>query len=551
MDLEKEIRKYVLSNAIKYDGKASQGSVIGQLLGQHPELKAKFKEVAPLVGKTISEVNKLGLEKQTEELQTLAPELLVHKKKVARKLELKALPNAIDGSVVTRTAPNPNGAMHLGNARAAVLSFLYAEKYHGKFILRFDDTSPKTKRSKIEAYKWVQEDLEWLGAKIDKIHYACKNFERYYEIAEKLIGMGQAYICNCDTEEWREKKNKGIACPCRELPPKEQMERWKKMFTVYKENEVVLRIKTDLQHKDSGRRDWWAAKVIENPNHPITKNKYRVWPSYNLQSAIDDHDLGMTHILRGQEHSQNEYRQKYVYDYLGWEYPTAIHHGRVILPEGGLSTSKTSELINKGEYSGWDDPRLITLKAMRRRGFLPEAIKDIEISVGINTNDVILSFDKIASFNRTYIDKTADRYMFVEDPVKITIKGAPKIIAEVRFHPEKDKVRKIETNGVFYITKADSKKLEKGKLYRLMDCLNFIDSTYESVGIEDYRKKGRGIFHWVTTKNKIEVLMPNNTTTKGYGEDALRNIKIGEVIQFNRFGFCKKEAQGKYIFTHD
>ncbi len=560
MSLETEIEKHALANAIKHKGKANPAAVIGPLIGKDPALKHKIKKLMKLISKGVAKINKLSPREQFAMLQKLAPDMLEEKPKKEKKPELKELKGAERGKVVTRSAPNPNGAIHLGNARAAVLSFMYAQKYKGKFILRFDDTSPKTKPPLLQAYDWVQEDLKWLGAKIDSVHYASKNFERYYEIAEKLINIGKAYVCTCDPEEWREKKEKGIACPCRNKPVKEHMRRWKAMFTDYKEGDAVLRIKTDLKHKDPSRRDFWAAKVIDNPNHPITGNKHRVWPSYNLQSAIDDHDLGTTHIMRGQEHTQNELRQKYIYKYLGWEYPIAIHHGRVILKTGGLSTSKTSELIKSGEYSGWDDVRLITIRALRRRGFQAAAIRDIEVDIGLNTNDSIIDSAKLAAFNRRYIDPIANRYMFVHDPVKVKIKNAPELKAVLANHPDfpgKGK-REILTTGTFYITKQDYDKLESGGFYRLMDCLNFIKSNkefvFEGTDMDVYRKKGKGILHWVKSGLPIKVLMPDGKHIKGLGELALKELRIGEIVQFIRFGFCRLEKKGEilqFVFTHD
>jgi glutamyl-tRNA synthetase len=560
--LEQEIEEQALSNALKHEGKAHTGAVAGSLIAQHDQLKQDIGKLMQQISEIVANVNKLDQETQLARLQELAPELLKTKPKVSKKLELGELKGAIEGKVVTRCAPNPNGAIHLGNARAAVLSFMYAQKYKGRFVLRFDDTSPKTKPSLPEAYQWVQEDLKWLGADIDQVFYASQNFDRYYEVSEKLIKLGKAYVCLCDNEEWRKKKEKGIACPCRSKAANEHLNRWKSMFTDFNEGDAVLRIKTDLKHKDSSRRDFWAAKVIENPGHPITGNKHRVWPSYNLQSAVDDHDLGITHIIRGQEHSQNEHRQRYIYKYLGWEYPVAIHHGRIILETGGLSTSKTRELIENGEYSGWDDPRLITIRALRRRGFQPEAVRDVEVDIGLNTNDAIVSLDKLAAFNRKYIGESSNRYMFVARPVLIKVKNAPELTARLHYHPDKPErgYRQVETKGEFLIAKQDSEALKSGELYRLMDCLNFVkadkDYIFEGKELGAFRKKGKGILHWVDPKGAVpvKVLMPNGRHIKGAGEPCLKQLEVGTILQFNRFGFCKLETKGStlnFIFTHD
>ncbi len=563
MDFDSEIEKYALQNAFKHEGKASPGPVIGQMMGKHHELQGKVNELMPSIAKIVAAVNKLKPEQQRAKLQQIAPELLEEKHE-RREIGLDELPGAVMDKVVTRTAPNPNGALHIGNARAAVLSFLYAQKYNGKFILRYDDTSPETKPPLKEAYGWIEEDLRWLGAKIDMVAYASKNFERYYQVIEQLLKIGKAYVCMCDNDKWKEKKKKGIACACRDLEPAEHLRRWQHMLTDYKEEEAVLRIKTDLEHKDPSRRDWWAAKIIAKPNHPISGNKYRVWPSYNLQSAIDDHDHGVTHIIRGQEHTQNEMRQRYIYDYLGWQYPVALHHGRIILETGGLSASKskTNAAIASGEFSGWDDPRLITIRALRRRGFQPEAIRDIEVSIGLNTNDTHISRDMMAAANRKYIDKTSNRYMFVQNPVKIVIDKAPAIESNLKNHPDYPErgTRKVSTNGQFYIPENDFKLLKTGKLYRLMDCLNFSKSrgkfVYKSRTIDEYRQGGERIMHWVATSDAVpvEVLMIDGSTAKGLGESSLKSLNVGDIVQFNRFAFCrleKKDSTLVFVYTHD
>jgi len=561
MELDDEIRALALKNAVKYNGKASTGAVLGKLLSKHPELKQDLNKLRAKIETIVSEVNSLSKKEQNQLLKDIAPELLEEQKN-EKQLGLQPLPGAIEGKVVTRAAPNPNGPIHLGSARAGVLSFLYAEKYKGRFILRFDDTSPKTKPPMKEAYNWIIDDFKWLGANISRIEYASKRFERYYEVAQKLIKLSKAYICTCNVNDWRSLMLKCKPCKCRKLPPEEHMKRWKLMFKGYKEGEAVLRIKTDLKHKDPSMRDWWAAKIIDNPDHPITGNKYRVWPSYNIQSAIDDHDFGVTHIIRGQEHSQNEQRQRFVYRYLGWEYPIAIHHGRVILEQGGLSTTKTRELIEKGKYTGWDDPRLITIRAFRRRGFRPEAIRDIIVSVGLNTNDVILSGDRIAAFNRRYIEPLANRYMFVANPVKIEIKNSPETEAKLKFHPDHPEqgYRKIKTHGSFYITERDYRQLKQGKLYRLMDCLNFVKQgpklIFHSLELNKYKEQGEKIIHWVAVEDavKVKVLMNDASILNGYGESALVKLKQDDVVQFNRFGFARLDTKGTelfFVYTHN
>ncbi len=435
------ILKYALINAYTHKGgKANPKAVIGKVLGENPELREKAREIVPLVNEVVEEVNSLSLEEQEAKLREIYPEFFEEKeeKKGGEKKGLPPLPKAEKGKVVTRFAPNPpDGAFHLGNARAAILSHEYARMYDGKFILRFDDTDPKVKRPEPIFYEWIKEDLEWLGFKIDEIHIASDRLEIYYDYAEKLIKMGKAYVCTCPPEKFRELRDKGIACPHRDEPVEAQLERWRKMLNgEYKEGEAVVRIKTDLNHPNPAVRDWPALRIIDNPNHPRTGNKYRVWPLYNFASAIDDHELGVTHIFRGQEHAENETRQRYVYEYFGWEYPVTVHHGRLSIEGVILSKSKTRKGIEEGKYLGWDDPRLGTIRALRRRGIRPEAIRELIIEVGLKRSDTTISWDNLAAINRRIVEPIANRYFFVADPIPMYIEGAQEFTAEIPpLHP--------------------------------------------------------------------------------------------------------------------
>ncbi|NPA47527.1 MAG: glutamate--tRNA ligase, partial [Thermococci archaeon] len=196
MLMRETIMKHALINAVQHGGKANLKAVIGKVLGENPELRSKAKEIIPVVREVVEAVNGMSIEEQEAKLREIYPEFFEEKKeKKEEKKGLPPLPKAEKGKVVTRFAPNPDGAFHLGNARAAILSHEYARLYDGKFILRFDDTDPKVKRPEPIFYDWIKEDLEWLGFKIDEIHIASDRLEVYYDYAEKLIRMGKAYVC--------------------------------------------------------------------------------------------------------------------------------------------------------------------------------------------------------------------------------------------------------------------------------------------------------------------------------------------------------------------
>ena len=392
--MKKIILKWALKNAVDHNGKAVAGFVINKVIGEKPELKKDMKKLAVEVGKVVGEVNGMKLEEQKNKLLEIWPDALT------KKVEEKKLPELPGDTshVVLRFAPNPSAPLHIGHARTALLNWFYKEKYNGKFILRFDDTDPKIKPPMREAYGWIIEDLKWLGIEPDKVVYASDRLETYYEYAEKLIKMGKAYVCDCEVEHWRKLKEEGKACPCRTLGAKDNLLRWKKMFSDYREGEAVLRIKTDLKHSNPAVRDWVAFKIVDNAKHP--RVKARVWPLLNFASLVDDHIFKVSHIIRGVDLAFTELQQKYVYDYFGWDYPKVVACGKVFLENSPTSKSEILEGMKEGKYSGWDDPKLGTLKAFRKKGIKPEAIRKLMWDLGVRKNNLTLVWDNIMAAQR-------------------------------------------------------------------------------------------------------------------------------------------------------
>ena len=557
METEMLIWKYALINAYQHGGKANSKAVMSKVLGENPELRPRAKEIIPLVNGVIERVNSMSFEEQEAKLREIYPEFFEAKKeKKEEKKCLPPLPKAEERKVITRFAPNPDGAFHLGNARAAILSHEYARLYSGKFILRFDDTDPKVKRPEPRFYEWIKEDLEWLGFQIDEIHIASDRLELYYDYAERLIKMGGAYVCTCPPEKFRELRDRGIACPHREEPIEVQLERWRKMLNgEYREGEAVVRIKTDLKHPNPAVREWPALRIIDKPDHPRVGDKYHVWPLYNFASAIDDHELGVTHIFRGQEHAENETRQRYLYRYFGWEYPRTVHHGRLSIEGVILSKSKTRRGIQEGRYLGWDDPRLGTIRALRRRGIQPEAIRELIIEVGLKRSDTTISWDNLAAINRRIVEPMANRYFFIAEPVPMYIEGYDEdFIAEIPLHPDCPErgVRrlKFEPDKPVYVSKDDMGLFKPGSFVRLKDLFNVeileagedgIKTRFHSVEYEVARENRWRMVHWVTEGKPCEVLVPHGDellVRKGILEKGAE-VKVDEVVQFERFGFVR------------
>ncbi len=556
-DLRNLILKYALQNAILHDGKANYKAVMGKIMAENPSLRSRARELIDEVKKIVEEVNSLGIEMQRRELEELAPELLERRKKEEKK-ELEDLPN-VRGEVRMRLAPSPSGPMHLGQSRMAILNDEYVKRYGGVLFLRIEDTNPHNILP--EAYDMIPEDLEWLGVKVHEIVIQSDRFEIYYDYARKLLEMGKAYITTVPAEEWRKLKSEGKATNDRDIPPEEQLERWEKMLAgEYDEGEAVYVVKTDLKHPNPAIRDWAAFRIIKNAEHPRVGNRYIVYPLMNFSVAIDDHELRLTHVLRGKDHLNNTYRQMYLYDYFGWEKPVYIHYGWVTMRDTILKTSVIKEGIKKGIYSGWDDPRLGTLRALAKRGIRPEAIRKYWIEVGLKSVDIEFSWDTLYAYNRELVDPVAKRYFFVWNPVKLRIEGVDRLEGKAPLHPSKNMgFREYVLNAPVevYITMDDWKSLSEGEIFRLKDLCNVKrkDGSVEYQGNElSVVKRGAKIIHWVPAAGAIKciVRMPDGKIKEGYAEKAARE-SIGNIVQFERFGFVQlyeKNGEIEGYFAH-
>ncbi len=541
-ELREIILKYALQNAILHNGKANYKAVMGKIMAENPALRSRAKELIGEVKKIVEGINSLSLEQQRRKLEEIAPELLEKKKKEERK-ELEDLPE-VRGEVRMRLAPSPSGPMHLGQSRMAILNDEYVKRYGGKLFLRIEDTNPHNILP--EAYNMIPEDLEWLGVKVHEIVIQSDRFEIYYDYARKLLDMGKAYITTVPAEKWRRLKNEGKPTEDRELPPEEQLERWDKMLAgEYDEGEAVYVVKTDLHHPNPAIRDWAAFRIIKDVEHPRLGNKYIVYPLMNFSVAVDDHELRLTHVLRGKDHLNNTYRQMYLYDYFGWKKPVYIHYGWVTMRDTILKTSVIKEGIKKGIYSGWDDPRLGTLRALARRGIRPEAIRKYWIQVGLKEVDIEFSWDTLYAYNRDIVESIAKRYFFVWDPIEVGIRGVEKIHGRAPLHPNLDmgfREYNLSSPIRIFITSGDWEKIEEGEMFRLKDLCNVVkrDGYLEYVGNDlSVVKSGAKIIHWVPHKSLgCKVYMPDGTIKSGYVEEHVKN-SVGKIVQFERFGFTK------------
>ena len=562
-ELIETIRKAVLLNAVQHGGKAQSGPIIGRLLGEKAELRTNAKDLIALVDTVLNEVNSLSVGEQRRIVEEKWPETL-KKEKVEEEKKLPPLLNTAKYvKVVTRFSPNPDCVLHLGSARAIILSHEYARLYNGKFILRFEDTDPKGKRPRLEFYGKIREDLAWLGCKIDEEYIQSDRIPIYYEYAERLLRDGNAYVCTCVPDEFRNKILHNEKCPCRSLSPEEQLNRWKRMLNGgYAEGEAVMRIKTNLNYPNPAVRDWPALRIIDTKRypHPRVGSKYRVWPLYNMAAGLDDHLQGITHIIRGKEHLTNGVRQEFLYKHLGWTYPEAIHYGRLKITGASLSKSKIIQGVKDGTYKGFDDPRLATFAALRKRGITPEAIKKMIIDVGPKTADVTLSWENLYAYNRKLLDPQCERYFFVSEAVELEVNDIPKVFhVDLPLHPNTPKEGQrqytITPNGkdkvaTFWIAKKDAENANLERLIRLMELFNIkitnktingVEASFASESYEEVRKTKVRLIHWIPQGQEVpcQVVMPDASIIDGFAESACKKLKPNNIVQFERFGFVR------------
>jgi len=558
MGLDEDIEKYCLDNAVKYNGKANPGAVIGHIVSAYPKVKSDMKALAMKVNAKIKEINKLGVDKQRKLLEEKYPEMLEKKEKEEK--DIFAFLGIKEGdNIITAFPPGPEKYPHIGHAKSLLLNYLLAQKYKGKFILRFEDTNPELVKK--EFYDIMQENFKWLGVEWDELQYASDNMRLFYDFAEKVITSGDAYMCDCSVDVIRENRGKGIACKCRDKIVKQNLEEWKK-FPKAKAESSVLRLKIDMNHQNSTMRDPTVFRIIDAP-HARLGTKFRVWPNYDFQNAIMDGYYGITHRLRTKEFEMRSELQRYIQKLLGLTQTFTYEFARFNL-EGVPSSGRIiREMIAKKELIGWDDPSLATIVALRRRGFLPEAIKNFVISTGITKAEATLTWDDLIVHNRRLLDSKADRHFFVAEPQKIMIKNAPEQEIELDLHPQnKHGGRKFKTKEEFYLSKTDYDivaKGKKGELFRLMDCLNFSKNGKEFVfgssEYEKYKDKGKRIMHFLPVQDglvNVEVMMPDKKIIAGLGEPLMAKLKEGDVIQAERFGFMRldKKEKDKLLFWY-
>jgi len=311
---------------------------------------------------------------------------------------------------------------------------------------------------------------------------------------------------------------------------------------------MTVRLKTSMSDPDPAFRDRVMFKISDRP-HPRTGTKFRVYPSMEFSWAIDDHLLGVTHVLRGTEHFMSTRVQDFIRNIFSWENPESIYNGLFEIEGIKISKSKGKEEVKSGKFIGWNDPRLWSLQSLNDRGITKEAIREFILGMGIKKTNVTIPVEVLYTLNKKRLENVP-RYFFVENPQKIHINGCPTLQAKLPLHPSENLgFRKYQTTQEFLISGQDSELMEDGN-YRLMHLLNFKTEKIERlkprafsfISEEPDNDLKTKFIHWIpaTPNNmQVEIMMPDGEIKKGLGEPELYNLKEGSTIQFERFGFVK------------
>jgi glutamyl-tRNA synthetase len=574
-EIHRLVNAIALKNAVEHSGSTNVNTVLAKILSLKPELKKEIKTLMEEIKTIVDSVNKMGVDEQKKYLDELdSTERKLDSKSTQGHMDSHPLPELkMTGTkVVTRFPPEPNGYPHIGHAKAAIIDEEYARMYDGKLILRFDDTNPLNE--KLEYYEAIGSGLEWLGIKPDIIKNTSDDIFVLHDYGKKLTLGGNAYVCTCDTNKIHEMRMQQVECPCRNNidNPEKNKERLDKLFDgTYHQNEAIIRFKGNMQDNNTVLRDPTLFRIIE-ASHPLLGEKVRVWPTYDFAAPVEDSLDGVSHALRSKEYELRNALYSDILDRLELRKPIVVEFSRLDFENMPVSKRKIKQLIDDKQIAGWDDPRLLTLSALRKRGFDPRAIRSFVLSLGLTLAESKPPFKTLESMNRKILEPIAIRFFFVKDPVRVIVKDAQDTKVILRNHPNIDLgTRQVEVSNVIYISQDDAILVAEDEEIRLMELYNIkindidrenkvITASYLNNEIVKEMKK----IQWVSDRDKTNysVLVPRelyidnkfnpNSLERidGYAEPSILQLKSHTPLQLIRFGFCNTLDKTSAIFSH-
>ncbi|MBR6698319.1 MAG: glutamine--tRNA ligase/YqeY domain fusion protein [Lachnospiraceae bacterium] len=466
--------------------------------------------------------------------------------------------------VVTRFPPEPNGYLHIGHAKSILLNYGLAQKYNGRFNLRFDDTNPT--KEKVEFVNSIIEDVKWLGANYeDRLFFASDYFDAMYEAAIKLIKKGKAYVCDLTPDEIREYRGTltepGKNSPYRDRSVEENLAMFEDMRAgKYEDGSKVLRAKIDMASPNINMRDPIIYRVAHMEHHN-TKDKWCIYPMYDFAHPIEDAIEGITHSICTLEFEDHRPLYDWVVRELEYDKPPKqIEFSKLYLTNVVTGKRYIKKLVEEGIVDGWDDPRLVSISALRRRGFTPESIKMFVDLVGVTKSQGSVDYAMLEYCIREDLKLKKSRMMAVLDPIKLIIDNyeddkVEYLEAENNQENEALGKRLIPFSKELYIEREDFMEEPPKKYFRLfpgnevrlmhayfVKCESFVKDengniteihcTYDpetKSGTGFTGRKVKGTIHWVSAKHatKAEVRLYENLVDeeKGvYNEDGTMNI---------------------------
>jgi glutamyl-tRNA synthetase len=558
-DVATRARRVAIENSLAHEGESKADPVVARLLATDPSLRPHATEVRALVAGIIAEINGLPRDRLEEQLAALGgPEPERAKPPKSETGDFPDLPGAVPGKVVLRMAPFPSGVLHIGHGRMIYIHQHYHERYGGKLLLVFDDTiGSEEKRVESEFYELIQGDLRLAGVVPDEVVYRSDRIDRLYPWASRIIEKGAAYVCRCPAELLRSNRAAGIACPERAQTPQETADEWSRMLAgAYAPGVAVLRLKTSLADPDPAFRDRVMFR-ISDVDHPRVGHKYRVWPLLEFSWAVDDIELGVTHVLRGKDLVIEDRMQRHIWDLLGIQGPPFIHWGLLRVREAKVAKSKAYKEVKSGLYDGWADPRTWSLRSLDRRGISMDALRAFILSFGMSLADIEVPAETLYAENRKRIDGTTVRRAFVPGPVRVEIDGYPESLASVELpnHPDLPALgqRKVPAGPAFFLPHRDLAP-RPGAEVRLKDLVNIrlpeeIAAPGQTMHATFTSRENQRLprLQWVGVEGAVPVdlLDVEGNHSAGIGERALADAQPRDILQFERVGFVR--VDGDYV----
>ena len=507
----------------------------------------------------------------------------------------KDLAEGVYDEICTRFPPEPNGYLHIGHAKSILLNYGLAQKYHGKFNMRFDDTNPT--KEKVEFVESIKKDIEWLGADWeDRLYFASDYFDQMYEAAVKLIKKGKAFVCDLSAEEIREYRGTltepGKESPYRNRSVEENLDLFERMKNgEFEDGSKVLRAKIDMASPNINMRDLYR---VAHMTHHNTGDKWCIYPMYDFAHPIEDAIEGVTHSICTLEFEDHRPLYDWVVTELEYPHPPKqIEFAKLYLTNVVTGKRYIKKLVEDGIVDGWDDPRLVSIAALRRRGFTPESIKKFVELCGVSKANSSVDYAMLEYCIREDLKMKRPRVMAVLNPLKLVIDNYPEDQIEYLEAPNNMENPELGSRSVpfgkeLYIEQEDFmevpvkkyKRLYPGNEVRLMNAyfvtctdvekdengnVTVVHCTYDPAskgGNSPDGRKVKGTIHWVAAKTAVETecrlyenivdeekgvynkedgslnVNPNSlTVVKAYVEPELKKSQAFDSYQFVRNGF--------------